>query len=71
MLAIVGPMTTNTNLSDFRAKMAAQNEIYQKHLRAIFQLTLTQWLSLAAKLGVEANDRHSAAKRLMIAEVNA
>lgn len=47
------------------------NAAYNRHLHAINQLTLTQWIALADKLGVARDHREHAAKKLAIREINA
>ncbi len=47
------------------------NALFHKHLNAVNQLSLTQWLTLAGKLGVQLNDREHAAKKLAIRELKA
>lgn len=60
-------MTTNAAI----AKLHTINRAFQKHLHAIRQLSLSQWIKLANELNVELNDREHAAKKLALRELAA
>lgn len=47
-------------------QLHAINAEFRNQLHTINQLTLTAWLKLAGELGVAANDREHAAKKLAI-----